>query len=110
MKTKVQFLDLGKQPITNNFLIKKNPKNEFFYSLKLIFHKGSKLVSLAKFVPPKKMFNERYAHRWWSRRDDSPPCWISRLWDALKPLALRHCIKTNITTCRGYVAPGIRLC
>ena len=63
MKTKVQFLDLGKQPITNNFLIKKNPKNEFFYSLKLIFHKGSKLVSLAKFVPPKKMFNERYAHR-----------------------------------------------
>ena len=63
MKTKVQFLDLGKQPITNNFLIKKNPKNEFFYSLKLIFHKDSKLVSLAKFVPPKKMFNEKYAHR-----------------------------------------------
>ena len=63
MKNKVQFLNLGKHPITNNFLIKKNPKKEFFYNLKLIFYNKSKLVSLAKFVPPKKMFNEKYAHR-----------------------------------------------
>ena len=63
MKNKVQFLNLGKQPITNNFLIKKNPKKEFFYNLKLIFYSKSKLVSLAKFVQPKKMFNEKYAHR-----------------------------------------------
>mgnify|MGYP001172337166 FL=1 len=63
MKKKVQFLNLGKHPITNNFLIKKNPKKEFFYNLKLIFYNKSKLVSLAKFVPPKKMFNEKYAHR-----------------------------------------------
>ncbi len=63
MKNKVQFLKLGKHPITNNFLIKKNPKKEFFYDLKLIFYNKSKLVSLAKFVPPKKMFNEKYAHR-----------------------------------------------
>tara|TARA_Y100000816_G_scaffold288902_1_gene274348 strand:- start:1913 stop:3097 length:1185 start_codon:yes stop_codon:yes gene_type:complete len=63
MKNKIQFLNLGKHPITNNFLNKKNPKNEYFYNLKLIFHKSSKLVSLAKFVPPKKMFNEKYAHR-----------------------------------------------
>ena len=54
MKNKVQFLNLGKQPITNNFLIKKNPKKEFFYNLKLIFYSKSKLVSLAKFVQPKK--------------------------------------------------------
>ena len=63
MKNKIQFLNLGKHPITNNFLTNKNPKNEYFYNLKLIFHKSSKLVSLAKFVPPKKMFNEKYAHR-----------------------------------------------
>ena len=63
MKNKIQFLNLGKHPITNNFLTKKNPKNEYFYNLKLIFHKSTKLVSLAKFVPPKKMFNEKYAHR-----------------------------------------------
>ena len=53
MKTKVQFLDLGKQPITNNFLTKKNPKNEFFYSLRLIFHKkivfGIKTSHLSKY-------------------------------------------------------------
>ena len=63
MKNKVQFLNLGKQPITNNFLIKKNPKKEFFYNLKLILYNKSKLVSLAKFVQPKKMFNKKYAHR-----------------------------------------------
>ena len=63
MKNKVQFLNLGKQPITNNFLIKKNPKKEFFYNLKLIFYSKSKLVSLDKFVKKKKMFNEKYAHR-----------------------------------------------
>ena len=63
MKNKIQFLDLGRHPITNNFLNKKNSKKEFFYNLKLIFNNKSKLVSLAKFVPPKKMFNEKYAHR-----------------------------------------------
>ena len=63
MKNKVQFLALGKQPITNNFLTKKNPKNEFFYNLNLIFYNSTKLVSLGKFIPPKKMFNKKYAHR-----------------------------------------------
>jgi len=63
MKNKVQFLALGKQPITNNFLTKKNPKNEFFYNLNLIFYNSTKLVSLSKFIPPKKMFNKKYAHR-----------------------------------------------
>ena len=63
MKTKLKFLNLGRQPITNNFLIKKNPKSEFFYNLNLVFYNNTKLVSLSKFVPPKKMFNEKYAHR-----------------------------------------------
>jgi len=63
MQKKINFIDLGKHPITNNFLNFSNPKNEFFYNLKLIFNSETKLVSLAKFVSPKKMFNEKYAHR-----------------------------------------------
>ena len=63
MQKKINFIDLGKHPITNNFLSVSNPKNEFLYNLKLIFHSETKLVSLAKFVSPKKMFNEKYAHR-----------------------------------------------
>ena len=60
---KISFLDLGKHPITNNFLKTNKPKNEFFYNLKLIYHKETKLISLDNFVPPKKMFNDKYAHR-----------------------------------------------
>jgi methylation protein EvaC len=63
MQKKINFIDLGKHPITNNFLSLSNPRNEFFYNLNLIFHSETKLVSLAKFVSPKKMFNEKYAHR-----------------------------------------------
>ncbi len=61
--TKLEFLDLGKQPITNNFLKIQNPKNEFFYNLRIVFDDKTKLVSLAEFVPPEKMFNDTYAHR-----------------------------------------------
>jgi methylation protein EvaC len=60
------FLNLGKQPITNNFLasIKKNEiKKEFFYNLKVSFDDKNNLVSLSNFVQPSKMFNEKYAHR-----------------------------------------------
>ena len=60
---KINFLNLGKHPITNNFLSTANPKNEFFYNLKLSYHIETKLISLNNFVPPKKMFNNRYAHR-----------------------------------------------
>ena len=60
---KINFLNLGKHPITNNFLSTANPKNEFFYNLKLSYHTETKLISLNNFVPPKKMFNNRYAHR-----------------------------------------------
>ena len=60
---KISFLNLGKHPITNNFLKTNKPKNEFFYNLKLIYHKETKLISLDNFVPPKKMFNDKYAHR-----------------------------------------------
>ena len=60
---KIKFLNLGMHPITNSFLTKQNPKNEFFYNLKLIYHQETKLISLDSFVPPKKMFNNKYAHR-----------------------------------------------
>jgi len=60
---KIEFLNLGKQPITNNFLNTPKPKNEFFYDLKITFDEKSKIVSLSNFVPPEKMFNETYAHR-----------------------------------------------
>lgn len=59
---KIEFLNLGRHPITNNFFNKKKNK-EFLYNLKLIYHKSTKLISLGKFVPPKKMFNNKYAHR-----------------------------------------------
>ena len=60
---KIKFLNLGKHPITNSFLSNKNPKREFFYNLILIYHQKTKLISLDSFVPPKKMFNNKYAHR-----------------------------------------------
>ena len=60
---KIKFLNLGKHPITNSFLSKENPKNEFFYNLNLIYHPKTKLISLDNFVSPKKMFNNKYAHR-----------------------------------------------
>ncbi len=61
--SKIEFLNLGKQPITNNFLNNAKTKNEFFYNLKITFDEKSKIVSLSNFVPPEKMFNETYAHR-----------------------------------------------
>lgn len=60
---KINFLNLGKHPITNNFLSNDKPKNEFFYNLRLAYHSKTKLISLNNFVPPKKMFNNKYAHR-----------------------------------------------
>ena len=60
---KIEFLNLGKQPITNNFLNNPKPKKEFFYNLKVTFDEKSKIVSLSNFVQPEKMFNETYAHR-----------------------------------------------
>ena len=60
---KINFLSLGKHPITNNFLSNAKPKNEFFYNLKLVYHPETKLISLDDFVSPKKMFNNSYAHR-----------------------------------------------
>jgi methylation protein EvaC len=60
---KIKFLDLGKQPIANNFLKHKDSFNdEFFFNLNVVFDTESYLVSLESFVPPEKMFNDSYVY------------------------------------------------
>jgi methylation protein EvaC len=49
---KKEFLDLGKQPIDN----------EFLFDLKVVFDEETKLVSLKEFVTPELMFNDNYAY------------------------------------------------
>jgi SAM-dependent methyltransferase len=56
------FLDLGVQPLANNFLKKysaKQPK----YNLKLYFNTKSKMVSISKRIPSFVMFNSKYPYR-----------------------------------------------
>ena len=64
---KIEFLNLGKHPITNSYLNSKYPKNEFLYNLRLIYHSKTKLISLAKFVSPKiirrNLFHRRIVRR-----------------------------------------------
>jgi len=60
---KVEFLDLGKQPIANNFLEpKEGIGNEYQYHLTVNFDEETKLISLGYFVPPKMMFNDQYVY------------------------------------------------
>jgi len=59
---KQEFLDLGKQPIANRFLTKDEFDDEFFFDLKVVFDKETKLVSLKEFVAPEMMFNENYTY------------------------------------------------
>ena len=60
---KIEFLDLGKQPLANGFLLKHEISNEFFYNLSIGFDETTKLVSLMNFVDAPKMFNENYHYR-----------------------------------------------
>ena len=56
------FLDLGVQPLANNYLKtykKKQPK----YNLKLFFNSKTKMVSISKRIPSKIMFNNKYPYR-----------------------------------------------
>ena len=49
----ISFLDLGRQPIANGFLNKKDKrKKEYFYNLKVGFSRKSKMVQLLN-VPKK---------------------------------------------------------
>ena len=59
---KKEFLDLGKHPIANAFLRKEDFDDEFLFNLKVVFDSESKLVSIKKFVDPKRIFNENYRY------------------------------------------------
>jgi len=59
---KKKFLDLGKQPLANNYL-ESLSKKEFFYKLEVTYNFKNNLVSLTKFIKPTYMFNEKYPYR-----------------------------------------------
>lgn len=56
------FLDLGRQPLANNFLTKFSPKQPK-YDLKLYFNTQTKMVSISKRIPSSVMFNSKYPYR-----------------------------------------------
>lgn len=56
------FLDLGKQPLANNFLFKYKI-NQPKYGLKLFFNTKTKLVSISKRIPSRVMFNNQYPYK-----------------------------------------------
>jgi len=56
------FLNLGKQPLANNFLIKFSSKQPT-YNLKLYFNTKTKMVSISKRIPSSVMFNSKYPYR-----------------------------------------------
>ena len=56
------FLNLGRQPLANNYL-RTFKKDQRKYNLKLYFDTKSKLVSISKRIPSKQMFNSKYPYR-----------------------------------------------
>lgn len=60
---KVEFLDLGRQPIANKFIHDNEIEHEFFYSLRVGFDNETKLVTQMEYVDAPIMFNENYAYR-----------------------------------------------
>ena len=61
-----KFLDLGKQPLANKYLTKKDivkKKVEYYYNLEVGFNLNTKLVSILNTVSSKKMFDKEYPYR-----------------------------------------------
>jgi len=61
-----KFLDLGLQPLANQYFKKKKKlsiKNGELYNLNICFNTKSKLVSISKRISSQKMFNSRYPYR-----------------------------------------------
>ncbi len=54
------FLNLGKMPLANGFLKKKDFSKEYFFPLKVAYCKTLKLVQLTSNPNPSKMFNKNY--------------------------------------------------
>ncbi len=57
-----QFLDLGYQPLANEYL-KNFKSNQVKYKLKIQFNTITKMVSISKRIPSNKMFNSSYPYR-----------------------------------------------
>ncbi len=53
-------LNLGKMPIANGFIKKKNLNKEYFFELKVAFNEKLGLFQLVNHPNPKKMFNKNY--------------------------------------------------
>jgi len=61
-----KFLDLGIQPLANQYLSKPinlSLKKGQLYNLKVCFNSKTKLVSISKKIPVKKMFNNTYPYK-----------------------------------------------
>lgn len=56
------FLDLGRQPLANNYL-KRFKSQQVRYRLRLYFNTKTKLVSISKRIPSEKMFNNKYPYK-----------------------------------------------
>lgn len=56
-----EFVDFGKMPIANGFLMPKQFKKEYFFNLRVAFCPKCKMVQLTEFVDREKMFHENYA-------------------------------------------------
>ena len=64
MKNKINFLDLGFQPLANNYLRKSElNKKEKKYRLKIGININTKLVSINNPISSKMMFNDKYPYR-----------------------------------------------
>ena len=57
-----KFLDLGSQPLANNYL-NKFKKKQIKYNLKLFFNTKTKMVSISKRIPSEMMFTNNYPYR-----------------------------------------------
>lgn len=60
---KIEFLNLGKQPIANKFIYQSETNDEYFYNLRVGMDIDSKLITHMEYVDPPMMFNENYAYR-----------------------------------------------
>ena len=57
------FLDLGIQPLANNFQKRVNTKSQRFYRLKVIYNTKNFFVKIKKRIPKTIMFNNKYPYR-----------------------------------------------
>lgn len=64
MKNFIEFLDLGLQPLANNYLSSNQKlRREKKYRLKILFNKKTKMVSIKDTFSSKIMFNNKYPYR-----------------------------------------------